>query len=271
MSFEVKACLSTLLSQLKVYAPDMLSLSLVDYPKEPACVIFLSGCNLRCPYCQNWKLREAKEEDLVSLEAIMLALQRNFLVSACKITGGEPLLQADVLIELSKLVKARGLKFGVDTNGTLPESLVRLLPHVDLISIDVKSALKPESYSKIAGIDLSKAKVVVKNITKSLNLLFSYKGVYVDVRTVIIPDVNDSIDELSSIAEDLRKLGYVEKASRGEASYTLVEFVPENAYSEEFRSKRNPRADELLELASKLDLPNIHVTHRALGFFIKAK
>jgi len=263
--------LSTLLSQVKAYAPDVLSLSLVDYPKEPACVIFFSGCNLRCPYCQNWKLREAKEEDLVSLESIILALQRNFLVSACKVTGGEPLLQVDALIELGKLVKARGLKFGVDTNGTLPENLARLLPHVDLISIDVKSALKPESYSKIAGIDLPKANVVVKNVVKSLKQLLSCKDVYVDVRTVIIPGVNDSVSELKSIAEDLKKLGYVEKAGKGEASYTLVEFVPENAYSEEFRSKRNPKVEELLELASKIDLPNVHVTHRALGFFIKVK
>lgn len=262
---------ASFLSHVKAHVPDMLSLSLVDYIGEPACLLFFSGCNLRCPYCQNWKLREAREEDLVSLEEVLSAIQGNFLVTACKVTGGEPLLQVDALIELGKRIKTRGLKFGVDTNGTLPEGLGRLLPYLDLVSIDVKAPLNSVDYAEVTGTTPSEAYHIVESVRRSLSMLFDARGVYVDARTVIIPGLNDSIDKLNSVAEGLKGVGYLSKAKLGEASYTLMEFVSENAYSDEFKARGSTRADTLLELARLLDLPNVHVTHRALGFFIKVK
>ncbi len=67
-----------------VYAGDMVPLSFSDYLGEPACVIFLAGCNFDCGYCQNWQLKRASEDNLTDLDRIKKVLSENKLVTACK-------------------------------------------------------------------------------------------------------------------------------------------------------------------------------------------
>jgi hypothetical protein len=86
---------------------------------------------------------------------------------------------------------------------------------------------------------------------------------------VVIPGVNDSGEVIRSVAGSLRSLGYEAKACKGEASFTLAEFIPEFAFQEEFRKIRNPTSDELRSLALSSGLTNARVTHRVLGFFQK--
>lgn len=253
-------------ARLRVYAPEVVPLSLCDYIGEPACVVFFSGCNNACGYCQNSRLMKVQEEQLVDLDVIEESIKRNKLISACKVTGGEPLLQPDALAELGRFVKSLDLKFGIDTNGTLPQPLNGVLPLLDLISIDVKTALNREAYSRITGIP----NPCVEKVSESLSAVLS-SNAYCDVRMVVIPGVNDSGDIIRSVAGSLRSLGYEEKASKGEASFTLTEFIPEFAFQEEFRKIRNPTSDELRSLALSSDLTNVRVTHRVLGFFQKVE
>jgi len=249
-------------SKLRVFAPEILPLSLCDYLGEPACVIFFSGCNYDCGYCQNWRLRTMSKEHMVDIDKIKESIRKNRLVTACKVTGGEPLLQLEALSELGKFVKSLGLKFGIDTNGSLPDSLKALLPTLDLVSIDIKTALDEEEYRKITGV----GRPCVDAVRRSLEIVIS-SNAYADVRMVVIPGYNDSKRIVLSVSGGLRSLGYEEKAGRGMASFTLVEFVPENAYPEEFRRLRNPSADQLRSLASSSGLPNVRITHRAVGFY----
>jgi pyruvate formate lyase activating enzyme len=253
-------------SKVKVFAPEILPLSLCDYLGEPACVVFFSGCNFNCGYCQNWRLRVRLKEHLVDLEKIKARIKENRLITACKVTGGEPLLQLEALSDLGRYVKSLGLKFGIDTNGSLPESLESLFPSLNLVSIDIKTALNEEKYRRITGA----VKPCIDAIKRSLNMLIS-SDIYADIRMVIIPGYNDSKDIVLSVARSLRSLGYEEKAQRGLASFTLVEFVPENAYLEKFRRLKNPTTEELYSLAIASNLPNVRITHRATGFFIDVK
>jgi pyruvate formate lyase activating enzyme len=249
-------------SKVRVFAPEILPLSLCDYLGEPACLIFFSGCNYDCGYCQNWRLKARSKEHLVDIDKIKESIRKNRLITACKVTGGEPLLQLEALSELGKFVKSLGLKFGIDTNGSLPDSLKVLIPTLDLVSIDIKTALNEGGYRKITGV----GKPCVDAVRRSLEIVMS-SNAYADVRMVVIPGYNDSKEVVLSVAGSLRPLGYEEKARRGMASLTLVEFVPENAKPEEFRRLKNPSAEDLRSLALASGLPNVRITHRTAGFY----
>jgi pyruvate formate lyase activating enzyme len=251
-------------SKVRLFAPEILSLSLCDYLGEPACVIFFSGCNYDCGYCQNWRLKVRSRKHLVDINKIKNSIMKNRLITACKVTGGEPLLQLEALSELGRYVKSMGLKFGIDTNGSLPDSLKVMLPTLDLVSIDVKTALNEDEYRKITGTGRS----CVDAVRRSLEMAISSKA-YTDARIVIIPGYNDSKEVVRSVAESLRSFGYEEKARRSMASLTLVEFVPENAYSEEFRALKNPSVENLRSLALESGLPNVKISHRIAGFCVE--
>ncbi|TDA69815.1 MAG: 7-carboxy-7-deazaguanine synthase QueE [Clostridia bacterium] len=115
----------------------------------------LSGCNLSCGYCDtpaalrpspDWRLEKMPgRREFVSmanpvggedLATILLALLGS-PHRALAVTGGEPLLQADFLAELLAYV-SRKIPVYLETNGTLPDRLGKLLPMVDIISMDIK-------------------------------------------------------------------------------------------------------------------------------------
>jgi pyruvate formate lyase activating enzyme len=252
--------------KVRVYAPEMIPLSLSDYRGEPACVIFFSGCNYKCGYCHNWVLQEKKEEHLVEVERLKDEIRKNNLITACKVSGGEPLLQPEALMELGQFAKSIGLKFGIDTNGTLPKDLASIMGLLDLVSLDIKTALDEVEYGKVSGVE----RACVEEVKESLRLVLTSK-VYADLRMVVIPGWNDSERIVSSVAASLKDAGYLEKASQGEASLTLMEFVPENARLEALRGTANTPAGTLKAIASAMHLPRTHVTHRVLGNFVPAE
>ncbi len=244
----------------KVYAVEIIPVSFCDFISEPASVIFFSGCNFDCGYCQNWKLKKQLPEHLTTISAIKDALAKNKLISACKVTGGEPLVQIAPLIEIGTFAKSIGLKFGIDTNGSMPDRLKRVLPLLDLISLDIKAPLEPHVYSRVTSIPSPD----LDSIRASLRLAVG-SNAYLDVRMVIIPGYNDDLSMISTIDSELRSAGFSAKAESGMASLTIVEFLPENAHFPLFSMTRNPSADLLKEVASRFTVKNIRITHRALG------
>ncbi|MCX8182705.1 MAG: anaerobic ribonucleoside-triphosphate reductase activating protein [Candidatus Methanomethyliaceae archaeon] len=242
------------------YIGEIAPLSLSDYFGEPACVIFFSGCNFNCGYCQNWKLKKSSNEHLTDIESIKKVISENKLVTACKVTGGEPLLQLDALLEIGRFAKSIGLKFGIDTNGSLPEALAKILHLLDLVSIDIKADLDEESYRRVIGLQSPPVSEVIKSIEIAMR-----SDAYVEFRMVVIPGYNDSTKTMKSVSETLRALGYEEKASKGKACFNLIEFVPENAFDEDFRGIKNPSVSLLHDLAVSSGLKNARITHRGLG------
>ena len=106
-------------------------MSTVDWYGNVSLVLFFAGCNLRCPYCQNSSLLpldSGSEVDLSYLEErIETGLKPVPQLDAVVFTGGEPLLQPDAVIEAAKIVKQRGLKLMLDTNGTVYKSIEKVL------------------------------------------------------------------------------------------------------------------------------------------------
>jgi len=128
--------------------------SLIDYPDRVAAVLFTAGCNLRCPFCHNPDL--VLPESVVGLtlfdtqHVISRLEERASFLDGVVITGGEPTLHPGLGAFLRRL-KSLGLLIKLDTNGTDPDVLGRLLEAglVDFVAMDVKASRM--SYERLAG------------------------------------------------------------------------------------------------------------------------
>ena len=127
--------------------------TLLDYPSKVASTIFTGGCNFRCPFCHNASLVTRIDPDEVLSEEYVLSFltKRNGILDGVCITGGEPLLQPDI-IEFCKKIRELGLLIKLDTNGSRPEELKRLieLGLVDYIAMDIKNS--KELYARTCGL-----------------------------------------------------------------------------------------------------------------------
>jgi len=129
--------------------------SLIDFPGRVAAVIFLPLCDFRCPYCHNAGLvdPERAEGELAPLGEFLAFLdKRKRVLGGVVISGGEPLLHEETP-RLAAAIRDRGLAVKLDTNGSFPERLERLLGSkgarpVDFVSLDLKTA--PASYARVA-------------------------------------------------------------------------------------------------------------------------
>lgn len=128
-------------------------LTLLDFPGKVACTVFTGGCNLRCPFCHNAGLVNSPNEYPNAEEEVLtyLARRKGLLDGVC-ISGGEPLLQPELIGFMAK-VKEMGFSVKLDTNGSLPERLREAVASglIDYIAMDVKSS--PTGYSSAVGVD----------------------------------------------------------------------------------------------------------------------
>lgn len=115
--------------------------SLIDFPGEICATLFVGGCNLRCRYCYNRELvLDHAALPFFSPQEILAFLQRRRpLLDGVCISGGEPTLQGALLPFLTA-VKKMGLKVKLDTNGTRPAVIRKLLKEniLDYIAVDIK-------------------------------------------------------------------------------------------------------------------------------------
>jgi pyruvate formate lyase activating enzyme len=123
-----------------------------DFPGHISSTVFLGGCTFRCPFCHNADLVLRPESFPTMPMDLFLAYldgRKGWLEGVC-VTGGEPLLSEDVE-DLMRVIKERGLLVKLDTNGSLPGRLEKLVGDgvVDWIAMDVKAPL--ERYSEVAG------------------------------------------------------------------------------------------------------------------------
>lgn len=129
-------------------------LTLLDYPSKVACTIFTAGCNFRCPFCHNASLVVSPNEnqDISEEEIIKFLKKRIGILDGICITGGEPLLQPDIELFIRK-IKELGYDVKLDTNGSFPEQLKRLVLEglVDYVAMDIKNS--KESYAKTIGVE----------------------------------------------------------------------------------------------------------------------
>ena len=129
-------------------------LTLLDFPGHVSCTIFTGGCNMRCPFCHNAALvlpEQLADEPDREEEVLALLKKRRGILEGVVVSGGEPLLQADVR-SFIEYVKDLGYLVKLDTNGTFPKKLKELVGAglVDYVAMDIKNA--PALYRMTAGV-----------------------------------------------------------------------------------------------------------------------
>jgi pyruvate formate lyase activating enzyme len=167
-----------------------------DWPGQVVAVIFLPGCNFRCPYCHNYPLvLNPDEGETFTLGYVFQRLDalRSWLDGVC-VSGGEPTLSAG-LAALCGKIKEAGLLCKLDTNGSRPRVLQELLAGdlIDFVSMDVKAPLLPASYERCAGVEVDLAA-----IRKSMEIIRN-AGIAYQFRTTYHP-VLLSESELEALA-----------------------------------------------------------------------
>ena len=149
--------------------------TLLDFPQKIACIVFTPGCNFKCGYCHNPELSGDFGKSKVAgnlpptlSEFFDFLKKRKGKLDGVVITGGEPTLQAD-LPEFIKKVKDLGLLVKLDSNGTNPDMIRKLLDDklLDYIAMDIKHC--KERYNEV---DCMK-NYNIKPIEESVSLLIS--------------------------------------------------------------------------------------------------
>jgi len=207
--------------------------TLLDWEGKIAAMVFLPGCNFRCGYCHARHLLEPDlSDETIPPEAVLQSLRRNRgWVDGVVISGGEPTLHPD-LPELIDLFRAEGLGVKLDTNGSRPDTLERLLSKglLDYVAMDVKAPLD-DAYREVAG-----APVDVEAIRRSIELLLEGSVPY-EFRTTVCP-AQLGAGQIERIA----------RAIRGAERYYLQPFRPVNCYDRSFETIRPYNGDEMREL-----------------------
>ena len=179
-------------------------MTLLDYPGRVACTVFLQGCNYRCPFCHNSELLSRQGEASMDTAGFLSFLKsRKGLLDGVCVSGGEPTLEPE-LEEMLRSIKALGYAVKLDTNGSRPEVLKRLVAEglVDYVAMDVKNS--PTRYADTVGL----ARIDLSAVEESLRFLLSGNVEY-ELRTTVAQQLHDSdsIDEMGRWVATLGKPG----------------------------------------------------------------
>lgn len=190
------------------------NVSLVDYPGQVCATIFTGGCNFRCPFCHNSGIVENRYNEYSEEEIFAYLQSRKKLLDAVVVSGGEPTLHRD-LPEFIKKIKEMGFLVKLDTNGTNPEMVKRLLEEktIDYVAMDIKTNY--EDYSSLAGVK----NAGVDKIKETLRLLHEY-GVPYELRTTLVGGLHKK-ENIQRMAQDLKgeKLLYLQKFKDNEGCF----------------------------------------------------
>ena len=172
---------------------------LLDFPGHVASTVFTAGCNFRCPFCHNASLvLHPNGNDVFSEKEILSQLnkRKNLLDGVC-VTGGEPLLQPDLDLFLGE-IKAMGLKIKLDTNGSNPKRLQKLIDQklIDAVAMDIKNC--KEKYAQTCGLTHEP-----EEIEESIDLLMASDLSYYEFRTTVVKEFHTK-EDLEKIAKRLR-------------------------------------------------------------------
>jgi len=177
-------------------------LTLLDYPGKTAAIVFVGGCNFDCTFCHNADLIPFPVSDAVSQEEIFAFLdkRKNVLEGVC-ITGGEPLLSSG-LESFIKRIKEFGYAVKLDTNGTNPNKLDRLIKArlIDYVAMDIKNST--QKYTLTAGVEKLDLNLIEKSVQLIKSAAIEY-GIDYEFRTTLISEYH-TFDDLLKVGQWLK-------------------------------------------------------------------
>lgn len=170
-------------------------LTLLDFPTKTACTVFTGGCNLRCPFCHNASLVTGVAEAIDAEEFFAFLAKRKGLLQGVCISGGEPLLQKDIVPFINR-IRDMGYAVKLDTNGTLPAKLKELLDSglIDYVAMDLKNG--PKEYGATVGVEGFDFGVIAESME-----LLRKSGIPYEYRTTVVKPLHtmESLKETASL------------------------------------------------------------------------
>ncbi|MDP3026664.1 MAG: anaerobic ribonucleoside-triphosphate reductase activating protein [Nanoarchaeota archaeon] len=213
--------------------------STIDYPGKYGPIIFTLGCSFQCGFCHNPELVNGdsglinQEEFGMFLKNLKIKSKRGWYTGIC-ISGGEPTQQKD-LPEFILEIKQYGLAVKLDTNGSNPEMLRKLLEEklVDYAAMDIKS--KKEDYFKIVNRNIN-----LENIGKSIKLVKQFPDY--EFRTTVLPFFEEN---------DFEEIGKWISEDKKVKLYSLQQFNPKKTLDSEY-GKMIPKTKQELEAFAEI-------------------
>ena len=239
-------------------------MSTVDWYGNVSIVVFFAGCNFCCPYCHNSSLIPLDSGEIIDLEYLRLRIMMNMSpvpeLDSIVLTGGEPTLQVDAVMEICRLAKSLGLKVMLDTNGSLPDAIETFLKGglLDRVALDVKAPLKQNAYRHFVGSHID-ADTTVSGVQATLNLCQEY-GVEVEARTTVAPNLSDSEDFIAKIAKDIAGRCSVYNLQQVDNTGDVL-----NAQLNTMPPPAKEKLVKLAEVALREGVNNVYIKTRALG------
>lgn len=228
--------------------------STIDFPQKIAFVVFTQGCNLRCPWCRQGRLVPNQitpcEQGFNAEKCLEFIRARKEQIDGVVVTGGEPLLH-DSLPGFLAAIKGLGLSIKLDTNGTLPHRLERIIAEdlVDYVALDIKAP--PSNHG--AYCFASGGAVDTSRVLDSVDLV-NERAKAGEYRTTVLPGFHDHAT-LSQIVSELPPT----------VPYFLQLFVPELARSGQWSGQRRWSRERMENIATRLalDFPGRMIQARA--------
>lgn len=182
------------------------SMGLVDGPGIRY-VVFMQGCQLRCLYCHNPETWDKDKKCIQITPKQLIDKVKRFKsyygnVGGITFSGGEPLLQPRFLLECLKLCKENSINTALDTAGVGFGEYDEILSLVDLVILDIK-AVKEEDYKKLTGKPMKFFKKFLEDCQRLNKRLW--------LRQVIVPNLNDTEENIQNLSEFIKKIKNVEK------------------------------------------------------------
>ncbi|WP_296883152.1 anaerobic ribonucleoside-triphosphate reductase activating protein [uncultured Methanobrevibacter sp.] len=208
-------------------------ISSVEFHGNMSLVIFMSGCPLTCRYCHNVELLDDSTEKSFDEIKGEIESSADFL-DAVVISGGEPLMQTDALIEIFSYVREIGLKTKLDTSGIYPDKIKQLLDLnlLDFVSLDVKTTFS--KYRKITGSNVG------FQVKKSMELINADENVHLEVRTTYVPTLHTKKDIINLVDEIEADI------------YTIQQFRNKNVLDPALEKVEVPNPHDLAQLAREV-------------------
>ena len=164
------------------------------------------GCNLRCPFCQNWEISASDGEEFLRDGNSYLSPERLAGLAeelrgrgsiGVAFTYNEPLIGWEYVRDTAKLLRERDLKVVLVTNGCVNGEIAeQLLPLADALNIDLK-CFRAETYEKLLGGDLETVKRFIARAAENC---------HVELTTLIVPGMNDSEEEIRELTKWIASL-----------------------------------------------------------------
>lgn len=220
--------------------------TLVDYPGRIGCIVFTGGCNLRCPFCHNPCLvfDPTSQPRVTEKEFFGFLDHRRGLIEGVVISGGEPMLHEDIG-EFVRNIRSRDYLAKVDTNGTFPDRVERLLQSVGVDAMGIDYKAPAARYAQLTG---TGDETVAERVQKSIRLALE-AGIDLDIRTTVHKRLL-SEEDLATMHRELTSLGV--------RQWMLQQYNPVEVIDDDLSKQPTYSDRELVQIARRLG-PDVKV------------